>query len=156
MTWPKNWVRAQREYLIVGGANQASYETPDKFLEIIRRTESLRALRAGYPATRSQLISALAHFEFDFMALLEKQIREGRSDVELAALHQVDAKWIASVRKTLGDVEPKRRGRPSTEPSTEAIIEAYQTCKSYSGAARLLRMDRRTFARRYQQAVRKA
>lgn len=153
MAWTKHWVKPIEDRLAVGGHNHADFHAPDEFLKIIRETRFLAALKAHFPAPRRQLIQALEHFGFDFMELLCTQIRDGKNDSELAALHVVDAKWIADIRGKLGI--PSHRERPSRQVADEILRDAYANHKNYAGAARELGMDPRTFGRRYRAAVRR-
>lgn len=147
MSWPKNWVAPNGDNIAVGSEHEASFHKPEEFLEIIRTTESLAALKKSYPATRQQLIRTMKHFGFDFMALLHEQMRGGKTNTELAALHAVDAKWIAATRAELGI--PSKRGRPTRRVTDRELIAAYTKHGSYTGAAHELGMDRRTFGSRY-------
>lgn len=116
-------------------------------------TSSLAALKAEFPVSRRQLIEALDALGYDFISLLQLQIAEGRSYADLARLHRVDAKWVARMRAKT-NVAP-RKGRPSVQVTEKDLLDAYRAAGSYSGAARALGMDRRTFTKRYQTAVRK-
>ncbi|MDM7458717.1 MAG: hypothetical protein P3W94_005050, partial [Paracoccus sp. (in: a-proteobacteria)] len=59
MVWPAYWIRVKGDHLYVGDAYAATAEDPERFLAIIRESESLAALRECYPARRSSLLRAL-------------------------------------------------------------------------------------------------
>lgn len=152
MSWPRYWIKVIDGLLMIGNETQGCSEDPGEFLRIINETNSLLHLRSRFPAPRRQLIAALSALGYDFVGLVQSQIKAGRSNAELARFHGVDVRWIAKLRLELGVAASA--GRPSVQASNEEIRAAYTKAESYSGGARLLGLDRRTFAKRYQRAVR--
>ena len=134
----------------MGTANKILEEDSERFLTIIRDTESLAKLRECYPVRRRSLLTALARLGYDFDALLQRQMRDGLTNAELSRLHAVDAKWIASRRREW-DFQAIS-GRPSKQTNDLEMLDAYTRHGSYAGAARELGMDPRTFGARYRAA----
>ena len=133
-------------YLFQGGHGVPS--SAEEFLEPIRRTGSLRALKEVFPVRRAALLEALERFDFDFYDLLKKDFELGHSDVQIARRHGVDAKWIQAQRRRLGF--PAHMGRPSKHPIDEELANVFREAqRNYSEAARRLGMDRATFTKRH-------
>lgn len=152
MSWPRYWIKVVDGLLLVGNETQGRREDPGEFLRIMNETNSLLHLKCRFPAPRHHLIAALSALGYDFVGLVQSQIKAGRSNAELGRFHGVDVKWIAKLRLDLGMAACS--GRPSVQASNEEIVAAYNQTESYSGGARLLGLDRRTFTQRYQRAVR--
>lgn len=150
MVWPAYWIRVKGDHLYVGDAYAATAEDPERFLAIITESESLAALRECYPARRSSLLRALEQLGYDFTALLQRQMRNGLTNAELARLHAVDAKWVARQRRKW-DI-PAKTGRPSKQMTDLEMLEAYARHGSYAGAAREFGVDPRTFGARFRAA----
>ncbi len=148
---------AARNYLDIAGDTvfvfadgEAKGVHHSELLDLMRRSRSLAEVRKRFMASRSNLIETLDHFGYDFDTLLEEQFREGYRDAALAKLHRVDPKWIADKRQALGF--PNALGRTRVEFSAEEVMRAYDAAGSFSGAARLLGVNRRTFRKLYDQA----
>ncbi|MBO9409668.1 hypothetical protein J7399_19685 [Shimia sp. R9_1] len=129
------WVFDDHVYLVRDGAGIPS--SAEEFLEPIKRTGSLRALKEVFPARRGALLGALERFGFDFDSLLREDFELGHSDVQIARRHGVDAKWIQAQRRRLG--VPAHMGRPSKHPSDAELAEVFrETKRNYSEAAKRL------------------
>ena len=150
MVWPAYWIRVKGRHLYVGTAHEGTTEDPERFLAIIRGSESLAKLKECYPARRSSLLRALEQLGYDFAALLQRQMRDGLTNAELARLHALDAKWIACRRSEW--VIPGLTGRPCKQTNDLEMFDAYARHGSYAGAARELGVDPRTFGARYRAA----
>ena len=154
MAWPQHWVRPYGCGLYVGDETTFQRIEASEFLAVIEETGSLRALSERFPASRAQLLAALAHVGFDFSQLLRQQMKQGMSDRELARLHRLDAKWVARERELSGLLP--QRGRPTPRYTDEEIVEVYGRChNNCSAAARELGIDRGTFHARYQRILSK-
>ncbi len=123
----------------------------NEIVGLIVRTRSLRRVRERFPGGRTAVLKALSDVGFDFGALLEEQFREGKSDVELSALHNLSTKWIAAERKKRGF--DAKIGRPAKTTTDNEILAAFEKHGNYSAAARRLRLNRETFTRRYKAAI---
>ena len=140
----RQWVWPRGSGLYAGDGTAITRVDVFEFVAIIEKTGSLRALYERFPASRPQLVAALAHVGFEFDGLLLQQMRKNLSDQQLARLHRADPKWIAEKRERFG--LPPCQGRPTLRYTDEAIVAAYKRHhNNCSAAARELGIDRGTF-----------
>lgn len=152
MALPRQWVRLRGSGLYAGDGTTLTRVDVVEFVAVIEETGSLRALYERFPASRPQLIAALAHVGFDFEGLLLQQLKQNMSDQQLARLHRADPKWIAEKREQFG--LPPYQGRPTLRYTEEEIVAAYERHNNNcSAAARELGIDRGTFHTRHQKIL---
>ncbi|MPM18467.1 hypothetical protein SDC9_64878 [bioreactor metagenome] len=147
MAFPKHCIRIHGENVIAYACGEGQVVHHRELLQAIAQTRSLAQVKEAFPASRRNLLEVLSAFGFDFDQLLAEQFSEGLSNARLAEIHGVDAKWIAKKRTSLG--QARLPGRPAAGCSDEVVIKAFESAGSYAGAARLLKLDQRTFKRLY-------
>lgn len=147
MAFPKHCIRIHGENVIACACGEGQVVHHRELLQAIAQTRSLAQVKEAFPASRRNLLEVLSAFGFDFDQLLAEQFSEGLSNARLAEIHGVDAKWIAKKRTSLG--QARLPGRPAAGCSDEVVIKAFESAGSYAGAARLLKLDQRTFKRLY-------